>query len=123
MNNQQLIASDISKKEKEVISQRKYRERLKSGEASKEGSEITYETYKKNNAEYMREYRKNKKIAAIKVYAEENPEPPAKTQGKIVKVEKKISITDQRRSGRENKQVDLSIQTKKKEIVKPNINK
>jgi len=55
MNNQQLIASDISKKEKEVISQRKYRERLKSGEASKEGSEITYETYKQSNASYMRE--------------------------------------------------------------------
>jgi len=123
MDNKQLIASDISKKEKAVIAQRKYRERLKSGEAGKEGSEMTYASYKKSNAEYMRKYRSEKKIATIKAYAEENPEPKAKTQEKIAKVEKKISITEQRRSGRESKQVDMSIQTKKKDIVKPNINK
>ena len=44
MNNEQLIASDISKKQKAVINHRKYRERLKSGTAGKEGSETTYET-------------------------------------------------------------------------------
>ena len=49
MNNQQLIAADITKKQKSVIAQRKYRERLKNGGAGKEGSETTYETYKKTN--------------------------------------------------------------------------
>ena len=87
MNNQELIASDISKKRKAVIAQRKYRERLKSGTAGKEGSETTYDTYKKSNAEYMRTYRANKKIAVIKAYDDANPEPPAKTQEKIAKVE------------------------------------
>ena len=123
MDNKQLIASDITKKEKAVQAQKRYRQKLKSGVAGKEGSEITYETYKKNNASYMREYRAQKKIATIKAYAEENTEPKTKTQEKIAKVEKKISITELRRSGRESKQVDMSIQTKKKEILKPNINK
>ena len=59
----------------------------------------------------MRTYRANKKIALIKAYADTNTEPQAKTEAKIAKVEKKISITEQRRSGRESKQVDLSIQT------------
>ena len=122
MNNQELIASDITKKQKAVIAQRKYRERLKSGTAGKEGSETTYETYKKSNAEYMRTYRKNKKIAVIKAYADTNTDPPAKTQERIAKVEKQISITEQRRSGRESKQVDMSIQVKRA-IVKQNIYK
>jgi len=124
MNNQELIATDITKKQKSVIAQRKYRERLKSGKPSKEGSEMTYETYKKTNVGYMRKYHSEKKIVIIKPYAEENPaEPPATTQQKIAKVEKLISITALRQSGRENKQIDLCIQTKKKEIVKPTINK
>jgi len=37
MNNQELIASDISKKQKAVAAQRRYRERLKAGTAGKEG--------------------------------------------------------------------------------------
>ena len=112
MNNQQLIASDITKKQKAVEAQRRYRMRLKAGEPSKEGSETTYETYKKTNAEYMRKYRAQKKIAVIKAYADTNTEPQAKTEEKIAKVQKQISITEQRRSGRESKQVDMSIQVK-----------
>ena len=103
MNNQQLITSDITKKQKAVIAQRKYRERLKAGGEGKEGSETTYDTYKKSNAEYMRKYRAEKKVSTIKAYAETNTEPPVKTQEKIAKVEKQISITEQRRSGRESK--------------------
>ena len=122
MNNANLIASNITKKQKAVIAQRKYRERLKAGTAGKEGTETTYDTYKKTNAEYMRKYRSEKKIAVIKAYADTNPEPQAKTEEKIAKVQKKVSITEQRRSGRETKQVDMSIQVKKT-IVKPNINK
>ena len=85
MNNQELIASDITKKQKAVIAQRKYRERLKAGTSGKNGSDTTYDTYKKSNAKYMREYRKNKKIAVIKAYADTNPEPQAKTEEKIAK--------------------------------------
>jgi len=121
MNNQQLISSDITKKQKAVEAQRRYRMRLKAGEPSKEGSETTYASYKKSNAEYMRKYRSEKKIATIKAYAEENPEHPAKTQEKIAKVEKKISITELRQSGRESKQIDLSIKTKSVPIVKQDI--
>ena len=73
MNNQQLITSDITKKQKAVIAQRKYRERLKAGGAGKEGTETTYDTYKKSNAEYMRKYRAEKKVATIEAYAKENP--------------------------------------------------
>ena len=88
MNNQELIASDISNKQKAVINQRKYRERLKNGTAGKEGSETTYETYKKSNAEFMRTCRANKKIAVIKAYADTSTEPQAKTEEKIAKVQK-----------------------------------
>ena len=122
MNNANLIASNITKKQKAVIAQRKYRERLKAGTAGKEGTETTYDTYKKSNADYMRKYRSEKKIAVIKAYADTNPEPQAKTEEKIAKVQKKVSITEQRRSTRETKQVDMSIQVKRT-IVKPNINK
>ena len=94
MNNQQLILSDITKKQKSVEAQRRYRLRLKEGKPGKEGSEITYETYKQSNAKYMKEYRLRKKITVIKAYADVNPEPSAKTQEKIAKVQKKISITE-----------------------------
>ena len=66
MNNANLIASDISKKTKSVEAQRRYQERLKNGVAGKNGSETTYDSCKKANANYMRDYRKNKKIAVIK---------------------------------------------------------
>ena len=123
MNNQELIASDISKKQKAVEAQRRYRMRLKAGEPCKEGSETTYETYKKSNAECMRTYRANKKIATIEAYAKENPtESKSTTEKKIQNVEKKVSITEQRRSGRESKQVDLSIKTVQP-IIKPEIKK
>ena len=123
MNNQQLITSDITKKQKAVIAQRKYRERLKAGTAGKEGTETTYDTYKKSNAEYMRKYRAEKKVATIEAYAKENPtESKATTVKKIENVEKKVSITEQRRSGRESKQVDLSIKTVQP-ILKPEIKK
>ena len=70
----------------------------------------------------MRTYRANEKIVVIQAYADTNPEPQAKTVEKIAKVQKQTSITEQRRSGRESRQVDMSI-IKKKEIVKPNIYK
>ena len=70
----------------------------------------------------MRTYRANEKIAVIKAYADTNPEPQAKTVEKIAKVQKQTSITEQRRSGRESRQVDMSI-IKKITIVKPNIYK
>jgi len=44
MDNKQLIASDITKKQKAVIAQPKYRERLKAGTAGKQGTETTYDT-------------------------------------------------------------------------------
>jgi len=89
MNNQELIARDITKKQEAVIAQRRYREGLKYGTSGKEGSETTYDTYKKSNAEYIRTYRANKKIAVIKTYADTNPELQAKTEEKIAKVHKK----------------------------------
>ena len=122
MNNQGLIARDITKKQKAVEAQRRCRQRLKSGTAGREGTETTYDAYKKSNAEYMRKYRAEKKVDTIKAYAETNPEPEAKTEEKIAKVQKKVSITEQRRSGRESKQVDMSIQVKKT-LVKPDIYK
>jgi len=123
MNNQELIASNITKKQKAVIAQPKCRLRLKSGTAGKEGSETTYETYKQSNTAYMRKYRSEKKIATIKAYADTNPtESKSTTEKKIQDVEKKVSITEQRRSGRENKQVDLSIKTVQP-ILKPEIKK
>ena len=65
MNNQQLITSDITKKQKAVEAQRRYRLRLKNGGEGKEGTETTYDTYKKSNADYMRKYRAEKKVATI----------------------------------------------------------
>ena len=96
---------------------------MKSGEPAKEGTTTTYDTYKKSNAEYMRTYRANKKIATIEAYAKENPiESKSTTLKKIENVEKKVSITEQRRSGGERKQVDLSIKTVHP-ILKPEIKK
>ena len=56
----------------------------------------------------MRKYRADKKVATMKAYAEANPtESKSTTVQKIENVEKKVSITEQRRSGRDSKQVDL----------------
>ena len=63
-----------------MINQRRYREKLKSGVASKNGSEITHKTYKQSNAKYMKECRLRKKIAVIKTYADTNTETPATKQ-------------------------------------------
>jgi len=82
MNNQGLIARDITKTKKAVEAQRLHRQRLKSGTGGKEGTETTYDTYKKSNAEYMRKYQAEKKVDTIKAYAETNPEPQAKTEDK-----------------------------------------
>jgi len=92
MDNNQLINSDIIKKQRSVQAQRRYRERLKAGETVGI-AKYTYDIYKKQNAVYMVEYRKNKKIATIKAYADANPtEPKATTQKKIENVEKKPKI-------------------------------
>ena len=88
MDNKQLIASDLTKKQKAVEAQRRYRLCLKSGEPTKDGSKFTYDIYKKANAEYMRDYRKNKKIAVIKAYADTNP-----TESKIGEINLRKSKT------------------------------
>ena len=122
MDNNQLIAADLTKKKKAVQAQRRYRQKLKSGEPIA-GSKMTQFEYLQSNAEYMREWRANKKKAVIKAYAEVNPtETKSTTEKKIQNVEKKTSITEQRRSGRESKQVDLSIKTVQP-IIKPEIKK
>ena len=103
MNNQQLIASDLTKKQKAVEAQRRYRLRLKAGEPANGGSKITQFEYLQSNALYMREWRANKKKAVIKAYAEVNPtETKSTTEKKIQNVEKKVSIIEQRKSGRES---------------------
>ena len=71
----------------------------------------------------MRKYRAEKKVVTIEAYAKENPtESKSTTEKKIQNVEKKVSITEQRRSGRESKPVDLSIKTVQP-ILKPDIKK
>ena len=107
MNNQELIAADLTKKEKSVIAQRKYRERLKLGTSEK--SKVTYDNYKKGNADYMRKYRVDRKIKTTQAYALQINEAPAITTKKIAKVNKEFSSTEVRRSGREKKQVDLTM--------------
>ena len=84
MDNKQLIASDISKKQKVFIAQRKYRERLKAGTAGKDGTETTYDTYKKSNADYMRRYRAEKKVLRSRLTPRQilnlKPRPKRKSQ-------------------------------------------
>ena len=114
MNNKQLIAADLTKKQKAEEAQRRYRLRLKEGEPAKDGSKFTYDIYKKQNADYMKEYRLQKKIATIKAYTEENPEPPAKTQEKIAKVEKKyLSLSKEDLGEKANRLIYLFKQRKK----------
>jgi len=113
MDNQQLIASDISKKEKAVIAQKKYRARIKSG--TSETSNVTYETYKKQNSDYMKKYRADRKIKTTQAYAESINEPAAITAKKIAKVREATQV---RRSGRETRKVDMTIK-KTNTIVKP----
>jgi len=113
MDNKQLITSDITKKEKAVIAQRNYRQRIRAG--TSETSNVTYETYKKQNSEYMRKYRLDRKIKTTKAYAESINEPPKITAKKITKVRESTEV---RRSGRDKKQVDMTIK-KTNTIVKP----
>ena len=70
--------NQLTKKQKAVEAQQKYRMRLKSGEPAKGGSKLTQFEYLQSNALYMREYRANKKIAK---------EPKATVQKKIEKPE------------------------------------
>lgn len=116
MDNAELIQADLTKKEKAVISQRKYRERIKLG--TSENSKVTYNNYKKGNAEYMKKYRLQRKIKTTQAYALSVNEPPTITAKKIATVNKEFSETEVRRSGREKKQIDLTIK-KTNTIVKP----
>ena len=77
MNNQELIQADLTKKQKAVISQRLYRARIRLG--TSENSKVTYNNYKKGNAEYMRKYRVDRKIKTTQAYALSVNEPPAIT--------------------------------------------
>ena len=82
MNNQELIQSDLTKKQKSVEAQRKYRQRIKTG--TSETSNLTFETYKKQNSEYMKKYRAERKIKTTQAYAESINEQPKITAKKIV---------------------------------------
>ena len=116
MNNAELIQADLTKKEKSVIAQRLYRARIRLG--TSENSKVTYNNYKKGNAEYMKKYRLERKIKTTQAYALSVNEPPTITAKKIATVNKEFSETEVRRSGREKKQIDLTIK-KTNTIVKP----
>ena len=60
MNNTQATTHELTKKERGVISQRRYREKLRAG-ATIEGSNNNLAKFKAKNAEYMKAYRLNKK--------------------------------------------------------------
>lgn len=119
---QDLINRDKTKKEKAVEAQRRYRQSLKTG--SNKTSSVSYDDYKKSQTEYMRTYRQAKKIQLIEAYAKANPETetPAKVEIKKQQVKKKATLAEMRRSDRETKQVDLSIQSAPP-ISKPEIKK
>ena len=119
---QDLINRDKTKKEKAVEAQRRYRQSLKTG--SNKTSSVSYDDYKKSQTEYMRTYRQAKKIQLIEAYAKANPETetPAKVEIKKQQVKKKATLAEMRRSDRESKQVDLSIQSAQP-ISKPEIKK
>lgn len=119
---QDLVNRDKTKREKAVEAQRRYRERLKQG--SNKISSVKYDDYKKAQTEYMREYRKNKKLELIEAYAKANPktETPAKVEKKKQEVKDKVNLAELRRMSRETKQVDLSIKTAEP-IAKPEIKK
>ena len=119
---QDLINRDKTKKEKAVEAQRRYRQSLKTG--SNKTSSVSYDDYKKSQTEYMRTYRQAKKIQLIEAYAKANPETetPAKVEIKKQQVKKKANLAEMRRSDRETKQVDLSIQSAQP-ISKPEIKK
>ena len=92
MNNQELIQADLTKKQKAVISQRLYRARIRLG--TSENSKVTYENYKKDNAQYMRQYRADRKIKTTQAYALQVNESPTITAKKIAKVNKVLSSTE-----------------------------
>ena len=117
---EQLLEADKIKREKKAEANRKYRLNLKKG--TNKRSELTYEEYNDKKTEYMREYRKKRRIALIEARAElpEAKESPEVTQKKVDKVNKKFNLAEARRSTREKKQVDLSI-APRAPIVKPKI--
>ena len=119
---EQLLEADRIKREKKAEANKKYRLNLKKGTSKR--SELTYEEYNDKKTEYMREYRKKRRIALIEARAElpEAKERPEVTQKKVEKVNKKFNLAEARRSTRQTKQVDLSIAPRapivKKKIVK-----
>ena len=119
---QDLVNRDKTKKEKAVEAQRRYRQSLKKG--SNKTSSVSYDDYKKSQTEYMRTYRQAKKIQLIDAYAQANPETetPAKVETKKQQVTKKANLAELKRSSRQTKQVDLSIQSAQP-ISKPEIKK
>ncbi len=118
---EELIERDRIRKQKSVEAQRRYRKKLKEGTTNKE-SAIKYDKYKKSQAEYMMKYRAKKKIEIASAYAEQDPSPNAesKLEKEAEQINKKANLAELRRTDREGKQVDLSIQPvkplQKKEI-------
>ena len=100
---EQLIEADRIKREKKAEANKKYRLNLKKGTSKR--SELTYEEYNDKKTEYMREYRKKRRIALIEARAElpEAKERPEVTQKKVEKVNKKFNLAEARRSTRQTK--------------------
>ena len=109
-NTEEMIERDGIRKQKSVEAQRRYRQKLKEGTNEETG--IDYDKYKKSQAEYMMKYRAKKKIEIASAYAEQDPSPNAesKLEKKVEKINKKVNLAELRRTNREVKQVDLSIQ-------------
>ncbi len=119
---EQILEAERIKREKKAIANKKYRENLKKG--TNKRSELSYKEYNDGKTEYMRVYRKERKIKLIEARAEHPDilETPAQIQQKVAKVNKKFNLSEARRSTRETKQVDLSIAAPAP-IVKPKMEK
>lgn len=119
---EQVLEADRIKREKKAAANKKYRDNLKKGTNTR--TDLTYKEYNDGKTEYMREYRKARKIKLIEARAEHPDivETPAETQQKVKQVNKKFNLSEARRSTRETKQVDLSI-APPPPIVKPKMDK
>lgn len=107
---EEIIERDRVRKQKAVEAQRRYRLKLKEG--TSKTTEIDYAQYKKTQASYMMNYRAQKKIAIAEAYAKQDTSPKAevKLEKKVEAIKEKVNLAEVRRSNRESKQVDLSIQ-------------
>ena len=122
LTHEELIEKEVRRKKLRAEAQKRYRENIKNNTSKTSAKSL--EIFRDDKAEYMRKYRaaRSKKLIEARAAIPEAEITPQKLEKEIQKIDKKVNLSEARRSSRKTEQVDLSIK-KAEPIVKPKIQK